>query len=202
MKQNTTASVSNWKSGTLHKAIAFPPCHRRKTVKQNSFQKIQKTVGSRLPKALQNRRSFSFMTIECSQSVHSIVYIFSEFVLLLLRYRLVLEAMDRRRNPSAAVHKCVTAELVDRHNWRIAQQSAKLNGFANTLADNGDQANSGCLVIDHTDRHFIRNESWLPLCLRESRSCQGLQSRHRSSPRAFPVSAHLLSPHRSYPGLH
>ena len=68
----------------LHKAVAFPPCHRRKTVKQNSFQKIQKTVGSRLPKALQNRRSFSFMTIECSQSVHSIVYIFSEFVLLLL----------------------------------------------------------------------------------------------------------------------
>ena len=41
-KQNTTASVSNWKSGTLHKAIAFPPYHRRKTVKQNSFQKNPK----------------------------------------------------------------------------------------------------------------------------------------------------------------
>ena len=56
------------------------------------------------------------MTIECSQSVHSIVYIFPEFVLLLLQCRLVLEAMDRCRNPSAAVYKCVTAELVDRHN--------------------------------------------------------------------------------------
>ena len=116
------------------------------------------------------------MTIECSQSVHSIVYIFSEFVLLLLRYRLVLEAMDRRRNPSAAVYKCVTAELVDRHNRRIAQQSAKLNGFANPLADNGDQANSGCLVIDHTDRHFIRDDAGNRGCRSISRNCDHIKT--------------------------
>ena len=51
---------------------------------------------------------------------------------------LVLEAVDRCRDTSASFYKCLTGELVYRHDRCIAKKSAKLYRLAYALADHRD----------------------------------------------------------------
>ena len=42
-------------------------------------------------------------------------------------YNLVLEAVDRSRDASYTIDKCLAAECVDRHDRSMAQQSTEVN---------------------------------------------------------------------------
>ena len=53
---------------------------------------------------------------------------------------LVLEAVDRSRDTSASLYKCLTGELVYRHDRCITKESAKLYGLAYALADHRDHS--------------------------------------------------------------
>ena len=41
--------------------------------------------------------------------------------------------MDRRRNPSASLHKRITGKLIHRHDRCITKQSSKFNNLSNAL---------------------------------------------------------------------
>ena len=53
---------------------------------------------------------------------------------LLISACLVLKAVDRSRDTSASLYKCLTGELVYRHDRCITKESAKLYGLAYALA--------------------------------------------------------------------
>ena len=66
---------------------------------------------------------------------------------LLISACLVLKAVDRSRDAAAAGHKFLTGILIDRHNRRIAKQTAKLNGIAYCLSDHRDQTDCRSLLV-------------------------------------------------------
>ena len=47
---------------------------------------------------------------------------------------LIFKAVDRRRNSSAAVNKCLTGELVYRHDRSVSQKAAKFNSLSDAFS--------------------------------------------------------------------
>ena len=63
---------------------------------------------------------------------------------------LVLKTVDRSRDASSTADELLAAELIDWHNGSVAEQTAIVDPLADTLADDGQDADSGCLLINHT----------------------------------------------------
>lgn len=84
--------------------------------------------------------------------------------------------MDRRRNPSASLHKRIAGELIHRHDRCITKQSAKLNNLANTLTDNRDQTYSCCFLVYHTNSSLICNNTCNGRSLGISRNCDHIKT--------------------------
>ena len=67
--------------------------------------------------------------------------------------------MQRGGDSSAAGDESGAVEGVDGHNGCIAQKPAEIGRLARLLAGNGDDANSGRLIIDHADGSLVRNNA-------------------------------------------
>ena len=74
--------------------------------------------------------------------------------------------MDWRRYASCTVYEAVASESIDRHDWSIAQQTAKLYCLAHTLADDRDDTHSCCLLVHHSYGSLVGNYSRNGRCLR------------------------------------
>ena len=72
---------------------------------------------------------------------------------------LVLEAVDGSGDASPAPNEFVARKTIDGHHGRMPQKSTELDSIADGLSDDRNDAHGRCLLVDHTDRHLICNDS-------------------------------------------
>lgn len=72
---------------------------------------------------------------------------------------LVFKTMNWCRNASGTGNKVFTSKAVYRHDRCITKQPAKLCGIANTFSMHRNQAHRCRLLIYHSNRHFIGNNT-------------------------------------------
>ena len=84
--------------------------------------------------------------------------------------------MDRCRDPSTSLYKCITGEGIYWHDRSIAKKTSELNRFAHTLTDNRDETYCSCLLIYHTDGRLICDDTCQCSRLGISRNCDHVQN--------------------------
>ena len=56
-------------------------------------------------------------------------------------------------------YKCVTRKTIYGHNGCISQKSAKFNSLSHSLSDNGNKSYCSSLLVDHSDRHLVSDDT-------------------------------------------
>ena len=76
--------------------------------------------------------------------------------------------MDRCRNSSLTIDKTIAGEFINRHDWRITKQTAKLYGITDSFSDNRNQTRCRGLLIYHAKCHLIGNHTYSHIQLTKS----------------------------------
>ena len=74
-------------------------------------------------------------------------------------FRLVLQRVQRCGHAAAAMREHGTCMIVNGHDRRIAEEPTEIETIADLLADCGDEAHGGRLVVDHADCAFVRDDA-------------------------------------------
>lgn len=72
---------------------------------------------------------------------------------------LVLQAVDRGGHAASAVGEDGAGVSVYGHDGGVSQKAAELQSVADLLADGGDDAHGGCLVVDHADGALVGDDA-------------------------------------------